>query len=403
MKLIALTLAIIALALPHRAVSAEATFLRMPSLTMPAAPEWLPRDFPVAVRHYRRSAAEAAGQMAIANSLIINSSVKTIPLWRGDVTSGDTTFKYLMVGKNPQIPLTNPVTRIRTVIIPVVFTFSPSGAVFDPTAVDAACSPDGSAVDLTLSSPVFSDVDLVVGGTSLGTGQYSSIFQRANFSDFTGPDGINPDFMLTLVPKVLPALQVPVTIGSVKPAICGSLGLLAFGSWDNYVRNTIFPQLSSVLTPGVFPLFVFSNVVMYQGGIGNCCILGYHNAFLNPSYQSAMQTYAVAEFDSSQEFGDAAADIATLTHEVNEWQDDPIGTNKTPSWGNIGQVIGCSSVLEVGDPLTGTVFPVTMPNGHTYHVQDLAFLSWFFRQVPSMGLDGLYSLLGTFTGPADPC
>lgn len=37
-----------------------------------------------------------------------------------------------------------------------------------------------------------------------------------------------------------------------------------------------------------------------------------------------------------------------------------------------------------------------MPNGFTYHVQDLAFFSWFYRQSPSIGLGGVYSLFGTF-------
>ena len=65
--------------------------------------------------------------------------------------------------------------------------------------------------------------------------------------------------------------------------------------------------------------------------------------------------------------------------------DDPFRINPTPLWGNIGQVQGaCQGNLEVGEPLTGTDVPdVTMPNGYTYHLQELAFFSWFFGAPPT--------------------
>ena len=43
----------------------------------------------------------------------------------------------------------------------------------------------------------------------------------------------------------------------------------------------------------------------------------------------------------------------------------------------------CQANLEVGDPLTGTnIAPITMPKGFTYHLQELAFVSWFFGGCP---------------------
>jgi hypothetical protein len=81
------------------------------------------------------------------------------------------------------------------------------------------------------------------------------------------------------------------------------------------------------------------------------------------------------------------------------------GGNRTPPWGNTGQVTtGCENALEVGDPLTGTFLPaILMPNGVSYQPQETALLSWFFDQVPSLGLDGWYSSGGTFRSPAAPC
>ena len=83
--------------------------------------------------------------------------------------------------------------------------------------------------------------------------------------------------------------------------------------------------------------------------------------------------------------------------------DDPFGINPTPLWGNTGQVQGaCQGNLEVGDPLTGTDVPdVTMPNGYTYHLQELAFFSWFFGAPPT-AVHGWYSDNNTFKTDAGP-
>src|SRR5207302_831672 len=93
-------------------------------------------------------------------------------------------------------------------------------------------------------------------------------------------------------------------------------------------------------------------------------------------------------------FNSQFLDTTAISHEVSEWMDDPLGTNPTPPWGGIGQVPGCMNNLEVADPLTGTGFPnVTMPNGYTYHLQELAFFSWFFG-APSMRAGGLSCAIG---------
>jgi hypothetical protein len=58
---------------------------------------------------------------------------------------------------------------------------------------------------------------------------------------------------------------------------------------------------------------------------------------------------------------------------------NPFGNNPTPPWGHTGQVGACQNNLEVGDRLTGTEAPrIVMPNGLTYHLQELVFFSWFY-------------------------
>jgi hypothetical protein len=136
-----------------------------------------------------------------------------------------------------------------------------------------------------------------------------------------------------------------------------------------------------------------------------CCALGYHGT---TGFPIPTQTYSPAEFDTTGFFftatGDTApfSDTAILSHEVDEWVNDPMVSNPTPPWGHTGQVGGCQANLEVGDPLTGTTIPaVTMPNGFTYHLQELAFFSWFFG-APSIGINGWFSDNGKFLTDAGP-
>ena len=225
------------------------------------------------------------------------------------------------------------------------------------------------------------------------------MFQFANFFKSTGPGGINPDFSFTLKPKVLAPLSVfpPAKAGIVEPAPCGNLGLISITDWIDLVETSIFKHLKSSLKPTTIPFFLFYNVLMCDAA--GCGIVRFHDSFRNPNYNNALQTYAVAEYDTTTLVA-SSADVSNISHEINELQDDPIGTNATPPWGHVGQVSGCQASLEVGDPLSMTTFPIPMSNGSTYHVQDLAFLSWLYRQSPSIGLDGLYSLHGSFTTSA---
>lgn len=110
----------------------------------------------------------------------------------------------------------------------------------------------------------------------------------------------------------------------------------------------------------------------------------------------------MSDFETSGFFPPSFDDTVVLSHEVAEWMDDPLVNNATPSWGNIGQVSGCQGNLEVGDPLTPTNFPSVFLNGYTYHLQELAFYSWFYGGA-STGAGGKYSNNGTFNGDARLC
>jgi hypothetical protein len=167
------------------------------------------------------------------------------------------------------------------------------------------------------------------------------------------------------------------------------------------MTGTVIPALAREgLAPSSLPIFVAYETGWPVGDVTNlfnCCVGGYHGATGIPV---PAQTYAVADFDRTQLF--RAQDTSVLSHEVGEWGNDPLVRNSTAPWGHTGQVAGCQADLEVGDPLSGTFLPaVTMPNGFAYHLQELAFYSWFFG-APSVGANGWYSNNGTFLTDAGP-
>jgi hypothetical protein len=334
------------------------------------------------------------------------AAATTIPMWDYSVTSPLDGVQYsgTMVGRSPFFHGAR-TTNVPTVIVPVEIVM-PDGGVFDPTVPDPTClpSPSGTtALALVQQSPVLQPATYTLGGTIVGTTQYSDAFQRSNFWTNVSATGDRYHTMLSPV-TTIGKITVNVTAANgmtYASGGCGQIGVMDINWWQTYVESNIIPSLRTV-NPTIMPVFVFYNVVMAQGTTSltgsSCCILGYHSAFGTP-----VQTYSVADFDATTLFGPASSAISALSHEVAEWMDDPLGTNLTPAWGNIGQATACQNNLEVGDPLSGTFFPsLVMSNGVTYTPQELAFFSWFYRQSPSIGVKGWYSDNGTFTTGAGP-
>jgi hypothetical protein len=328
-------------------------------------------------------------------------------MWQYSLTSpiDGNNYSGVMVGRSPFFHGAR-TTSVNTIIVPIRFVM-PNGQVFDPTVVDQTCSPQGSAVVLTQQSPIVQPTSFTMGGTNVGPAQYIDAFQRANFWDEVSPTGDR--YHTTLNTSTLSAVtvNVPANSGitcSTKPY--GGCGTIAFvdNSWfDPYLQNTVFPALASQgVNPASFPIALSYNVWQVDNSSELQCMppngfFSYHYGYGNP-----VQTYAVVAYDTTGIL-QGTGNVSVLSHEVGEWMDDPFGTNPTPAWGNVGQVSGCQANLEVGDPLTGTeVPPVKMPNGYSYQLQELAFFSWFFRQSPSIGVNGWYSDNDTFTSDAGP-
>jgi len=356
-----------------------------------------------------------------ANGNIVSpaSAVSSLATFTYNVTSSRDGNAYTgaMVGQDPFSSGFTP-TNVTTPIIPLIITtnsvavkISKGGilsttkgtATFDPTSADSACLGASNNVPLTLTqqSPIFQAVDFTFGSTDVGTTQYIDAFQRANFWQFVNAT----DYHTLLNPVVLTPIAVNISANdglAIPPGLlgsCGPLGIVNINTLDSILTGTLLPALAAVNT-SKFPIFLLYNVVMSIGvpnNLNKCCVLGFHGATGSP-----IQTYSPVDFDTTGLFGPGIKDTSIMAHEVGEWMDDPFGNNPTPAWGHTGQVSGCQNNLEVGDPLTGTNIPsVTGSNGFTYHLQELAFFSWFYG-APSIAVNNWFSDNNTFTGDAGP-
>jgi hypothetical protein len=335
-----------------------------------------------------------------AAGLVAAASTASVARWSTTVVDGTKSYTYTMVGKNPALVQSSPSTTVKAELVPVVIKFS-NGDTWDPTLGDSCDTT--SALTRTQNSPIFKSAAYTLGGTAVGSGQYVDTFQRANYWKYTNPAGINPGYhvKLSLAVHAKVTINVPAADSALGSTACGTkiLGAVEINWLDGYLHSTLIPSLEGAgLTVKMLPIFLLGNVVEYQGTPSNCCVLGFHSAVKVPT---GTQTYAVSMYDNTADFL-GSQDVSVLSHEVGEWMDDPLVNNPTSAWGHVGQVSGCQSNLEVGDPLSGSVRVVTT-GGHGFHVQELAFTSWFYHQGPSTGVNGWYSDYGTFKAPAAAC
>jgi len=342
-------------------------------------------------------------------------SGNSIPVFSGSFVASKNGTKYqaMIVGGSPFAKAS---TAVNFLIIPLIVQIG--STTFDPT-VDDPCIPGATITPLAAfqQSPDLQPVTFDGGsgtghaakmnGVDVGTTTYPDAMRRAEFWSIVKGSNYHTTFKVTTgSPWTITAAEVQqLGGGNVLPTGCASLGVLDTNNFQNYIQNTVVPSIPAI-QPTTFAFFLMKDVVTTTSKALNClngCEAGYHEGFGPP-----VQTWAVAEYDSTQGFWFQAGmtDISIITHEIGEWMDDPLGLNATPPWGNIGQVSGCQADWEVGDPLTGTDFPaISMLNGVTYDPQELAFFSWYYnaQHAPSIGAGGKFSTNGTFSGPSKPC
>ena len=342
-----------------------------------------------------------------------------LPIWHYEVVSpvNGASYSGYMVGTDPFL------RGARTTIIPVIlvpfvvqFTNTSTGftTTFDPsTAPDAGCTGGQTAMALVENSPIFHNYPWTLNGVDVGVTQYLDAFQRSNFWEAIQQAGINYHTLLTYTvaepltlqlsyasPTPAAEIRAGVTTSCANPGGSGSTNGAAYQGIVDFrvLENAMISYIAShQITPNQFPIFILYNVMYSDNGL--FYLGGYH--FSEAPYPQVLtspgQTFAMANFRTN---GSGPFDVSILSHEIAEWLNDPGGYNLVPAWGNIGEVTGCKRYLEVGDPLTQTDLPpITGSNGFGYHLQELAYSSWFFRTV-SIGAGGQFSDNGTLVTSA---
>ena len=364
----------------------------------PREPEFELRKLPA--RHLKE---QWTGE--IGEEIKATASATTIPMstYSFAATKDGKTYTGTLVGTSP-FAATKTSATIPVVVVPIKVTIGTT--VFDPNATNT-CDGNISTVNRFNESPIVQVAPLTFNGVSVGTTQYINGFLRAEFwGEIAGSAAYQNTLTFTTAAEVSVTAATTGTAvqGSVSSTGCTQLGIVSYSWFTSYLTGTLIPSLtkSGVIAPTKLVVFLLRNVVGSTGTpptTTGCCVLGTHGAVGSP-----VQTYAVVDWDTTGSFG-SETDGAGPSHEIAEWMNDPLGTNPTPAWGNIGQNSSCQTDVEVGDPLVGTVMPAITLSGKAYHMQELAFFSWFFNKlgVASLGAGGKFSGNGTFKGTSKAC
>jgi hypothetical protein len=323
-------------------------------------------------------------------------------------------YNYTMVGGSPFTAGAG-TTTITTPVIPIKFQVTGVGTISDASATASDCGQTLSAASLTKISPLFQNVVQDPEGNHT---QYVDALQRGNFNQQTQTSGISPNYHLLFNPTSPGTLTITVPIADAAQFTTVNCGTLTgvdftwfFQNFPTFIQNLV---TGGQINPTQMPLFVMYNTILCGNSACSSGADGYH--FVSPT-TAGQQVYAVADYDLTGDL--TSIDSMAESHEFAEATDDPLTANPVPTWGHVGQDPStCQQNLETGDPLdpgfpgspssiadTYTVSSVS----HTFHFQDEAYHSWFFREasppssknVSTMLGSGPYSMFGFFSAASD--
>ena len=310
---------------------------------------------------------------------------------------GGKQLPFNIVGTDPALGAAT--TTVPTVIVPIKVVFATAGGL----TLDG-----GNVVPAVQNSPIFQVSDYIAGATDLGITQYGDALQRAQFHNVPG---FSPNYHVLLGgPAIAPTLTLTVTSaseGNLYLLRSGNLlGVLAQGFLDSAIGSQIPNYPARIL-----PIFLTDNVFeSFDGTIGTCCILGYHNSQGPPAATAKTWIYAAYTLPGTY-VGNAFSDVVPLSHEVAEWLNDPfVGAlafgflNFIPPAVLPGQGGACIINFEAGDPLEAGPSEFTQTtNGTVYHLQDEVFLPWYLHTTPSFSVNGWYTFRNTLPSYSSLC
>lgn len=306
----------------------------------------------------------------------------------------------------------------------------------------AGVGPDSASfLDRALESPVFANFNYT---SSAEPTQFADAVARAEYQ------GARPDWHTLLAPTVKSTRTMVISqdktcgTGNGKGGHCNyKYALNPDGSCCFFVlvdvfafQNQLFPPTfkfppdsttvmgsaeasGDIKTTDVSTFFfppTYLTIPIKNGTL--CCIGGFHSIDEEPgdaSNGNLLRLFVMdySTWDQPIFLDPTTLDVTGLSHEIAETYNDPFVAfdglhDITPWW--LAPNGNCQNDLEVGDVIEGLprqAFPITMPNGLTYHPQNEALLQWFEFQSPSTAINGAYSYpdittLTTLSAPQKP-
>jgi hypothetical protein len=370
-------------------------YQRLAPLSIHSRPDFLSAGAPVL------GAGETTTPFALAH-------VMSVPNFQGSFTSRGKTWPFTMIGAPPS---GGAAINVPAKIVAVSLRLQNADLVtFTTVSVIGFESP-------TLNSPNFQ-----LASYSSGTGiQFADAVQRAEFfhsMKSTWHTALKPVTIVQLVTLTVPRFTT-ITLNGKKTQVRTyftskssdghTVVFLLDQFFDQQIFNIVLKQINAGhFITGAMNMALFPNTFLYSvnssGGMGACCVLGFHTYFTNNAQPTESRwVFAFASWISPGTFS-GFRDVTALSHEISEAFDDPFVDNRVPAWQFPNEPGTCQDSLEVGDPvevLSNTVFPVNI-SGVTYHPQTEALLQWFEQKSPSTAINGAFSYPNTkaLTAPA---
>jgi hypothetical protein len=305
---------------------------------------------------FKRSTARAAAPRRAAAA-----DPQPLPLWSSSFryASEHKTYPFTMVGTDPSKDAVT--TTVASTLTPVSLKF----------ADKHVTAPNPALVRQLRLTGLYSDQSFPG-----GKGQYGDVYMRTQFWSALS-NGTKKWHVKLAAPAVKQQLSLAVPSnkgGKYKLKNGQTLYLVDIEWFDTQLLARVDAGATSELTQ-----FLGGDLVLcgrYSArDVSSCGIGGYHSGI---DAADGPHTYLYASYLDPKYYGTASGfyKLSPMSHELAEWLTDPLLTNLVPKWTepSVPQY-GCSSLLEVGDPLVGKNVPVAK---QVY--QDEAYLPYFTRQ-----------------------
>ncbi len=291
-------------------------------------------------------------------------------------------FTHTHVGPDPALGGRG--ATIPVVMIPIVVV-GPDGTVYDPRAHPFPGDTE-TLPSLLDHSPLFDRKNNIYQfNHDYGTTQLLDAWVRAARWQAVSS---NPDYHLLLQPVAGKAITYQASandLSIITPSGPGRALSLSGNALDSITHSYVTDPRNGI-TPGVIPVFLLDyNIYPLGFGVG-----GYHDSYANQTY-IVLGSFVNTDPNNPNVIVPGPRDGVILEHELAELIEHPF-----PSYDNGGP---CSIYgYEVGDPLESGQNDFVQANskGQEYHFQDLTFTSWNEGASPSTGINGQFTLGGTY-------